>query len=149
DIRVTLVLRGHDLYASNVIAHSYDLVLRTVSSPDSSLIARKIAPIRNIVCATPDYLKEHGTPRAPSELVNHSCLCCKEDGQMRWRFRGPKGELVLNMPTSSLRTNSPDVSRSLALRGKGVAILPDYTIHGDIKAGRLKRLMRSYQVEDP
>ena len=58
----------------NLVEEGFDLAVRIADLEDSSLAARKLAPNRRVVCATPDYLRRHGTPRTPQELAQHNCL---------------------------------------------------------------------------
>ena len=71
DVDVQLVLEDRPV---NLAENHLDLAIRVGELPDSSLIAARIGQIRNLVCGSPEYLKEHGTPKTPQELVNHDCI---------------------------------------------------------------------------
>src|SRR3954466_372319 len=72
----------------NVIDEGFDLAVRIADLADSSLAARKLAPNRRVVCASPEYLRKHGTPRTPEELAQHNCLTTT-DFSMNWDYRDP------------------------------------------------------------
>jgi DNA-binding transcriptional LysR family regulator len=75
----------------NVIEEGYDLAIRIGELEDSSLAARKLAPNRRVVCASPGYLKTHDAPRTPDDLVRHNCLTTT-DLRMNWEYKGPDGK---------------------------------------------------------
>ena len=76
----------------DLIDDGYDLAVRIGELESSSLIARKLAPCRFAVCASPDYLAKHGVPRAPHDLVRHTCLrYAYQSSQDVWQFEGPRG----------------------------------------------------------
>src|SRR5256885_4075194 len=75
----------------NVVEEGFDLAVRIADLADSSLAARKLAPNRRVVCASPDYLKRHGTPHTPDELAGHNCLTIN-DLAMTLEYRGPHGQ---------------------------------------------------------
>ena len=77
--------------AVNIIEEGMDLAIRLGNLPDSNLMARKLGETRWIVCASPDYLDEYGTPQSPDELQYHRCLAFGLHGfkqEMTWNFSG-------------------------------------------------------------
>ena len=76
--KVQLALSLSDRYV-NVIEEGFDLAVRIAELEDSSLAARKLAPNRRVVCASPEYLRRHGTPRTLEELAQHNCLTTTAD----------------------------------------------------------------------
>jgi len=125
----------------------YDLAIRTAWKDElgPNLVARKLAPIRRIVCATPGYFKRFGIPQTPDELINHNCLIYASSGGKGewWRFVGPAGEI--SVPVSgNLRINDNEALWRAVLSGVGVALLPTFLIGGDLHRGALQAALTEY-----
>src|ERR687891_1986705 len=89
DVQIALSLSDRTV---NVVEEGFDLAIRIADLADSSLAARKLAPNRRVVCASPAYLARHGTPRTPEDLAKHNCLTTT-DFTMNWDYRDPEGKL--------------------------------------------------------
>jgi DNA-binding transcriptional LysR family regulator len=116
----------------------WDLAIRIGSLSDSSLIARRIAPCRTVVCAAPSYLKAHGRPRAVADLAGHNCLgytLSRLTGAGSWAF-GVKGEVTVQV-AGNLRANNGDALRAAAIAGQGVIYQPTFVVADDLRAGTL------------
>ncbi len=116
----------------------WDLVIRIGSLSDSSLIARRIAPCRTIVCAAPSYLAARGTPRTLADLAGHNCLgytLSRLTGVDRWVF-GARDEVVIEV-SGNLRTNNGEALRAAAVAGHGLIYLPTFIVADDLRAGTL------------
>jgi DNA-binding transcriptional LysR family regulator len=122
----------------------YDVVICTTRDLPLSLVARKLAPIRRKICATPDYFDEFGVPNFPQDLTNHNCLDYVHSGDKGlWRFNGPDGEV--SVPVSGrLRINDDEALSQVVLGGFGLALLPTFIIGKDIQAKRLKSVLSEY-----
>lgn len=119
----------------------WDLAIRIGSLSDSSLIARRIAPCRTVVCAAPSYLAARGKPHTVSHLANHNCLgytLSRVTGVDRWAF-GARGEITVPV-SGSLRANNGDALRAAAIAGQGLAYLPTFIVADDLRAGTLVAL---------
>ncbi len=116
----------------------WDLAIRIGSLSDSSLIARRIAPCRTVVCAAPSYLKTRGEPRTVTNLASHNCLgytLSRLTGVDRWTF-GARGEV--SVPVSgNLRANNGDALRAASIEGQGLIYQPTFVVADDIRAGTL------------
>ncbi len=116
----------------------WDLAIRIGSLADSSLIARRIAPCRTIICAAPSYLAAHGTPRRLTDLPAHECLgytLSRLTGVNRWNF-GEDG--AIGVPVSGhLRANNGDALRAAAIAGLGLIYQPTFIVADDLRAGTL------------
>ena len=122
----------------------YDLAVRIGNLPDSSLIARRIAPVHKLILASPDYLKTHGRPERPADLSSHRALLYANE---QWRFRvGGKWETVRVSPR--MRTNNGEILRAAAVAGLGICILPSFIASPAIADGRLEVLLRAYPLEE-
>ena len=119
----------------------WDLAIRIGSLSDSSLIARRIAPCRTVVCAAPSYLAARGKPRTVSSLADHNCLgytLSSVTGVDRWAF-GARGDVTIPV-SGNLRANNGDALRAAAIAGQGLAYLPTFIVADDLRAGTLVAL---------
>ncbi|MGV3634779.1 MAG: LysR family transcriptional regulator [Pseudorhodoplanes sp.] len=114
-----------------------DVTVRIGVLQDSSLIARKLAPARRVLVASPAYLKDHGVPRIPDDLSAHRALNFGHaSGPQRWQLQADGA--VVSIPIDAvLCSNNGDVLRAAAVNGNGVTMLPTFLVGPDIAAGRL------------
>jgi DNA-binding transcriptional LysR family regulator len=130
----------------DVVAEGFDLVIRITRLQDSSLVARRIASCRRVVCAAPSYLARRGVPRTPAELLQHDCILYSyATDQNEWEFLGPDGRLETVRVDGRLRANNAEVTRAALLAGAGLALSPDFIVGPDIAAGRLVSLLTDYE----
>ncbi len=111
----------------------------------SSLIARRIAPIRLAVCAAPEYLARHGVPQMPDDLTNHNCLeYTYFESRGEWRLLDPAGTEIVVSVSGRYLANNADVLRSTAIAGGGIILVPTFLVGEDLRSGRLLRLLPQY-----
>lgn len=139
-----------DLFLSdglvNLVEERVDLAVRIGKLTSSSLVARKLAPHRRVLCASPAYLEEHGTPRVPSDLSGHECLTFSySKGVQHWRFAGPSGGESVRVK-GRLRANNSEMLRTAALDGAGIILMPSWLIGADINTDRLRGLLGEWEV---
>lgn len=117
----------------------YDLALRIGALEDSTLVARKLARNRRVLCAAPSYLAARGTPRTPEDLAHHDCLLLVgSTGQPNaWQFTDAHGEESTVRVSSRMRSNHGGILRDAAVAGLGVAQHSLWHIDDDLAAGRL------------
>jgi DNA-binding transcriptional LysR family regulator len=125
----------------DLIEDGYDLAIRVGNLPESGLIARKLASDRIVLCASPAYLQAHGTPHAPEDLKQHSCLnySLSSSGD-EWAFGRGKTRIAVHVD-GPIRANNGDMLRLAALDGAGIIWQPNFIVAEDLKAGRLVELM--------
>lgn len=122
----------------------YDVVICVTRDLQLSLVARRLAPIRRKLCATPDYFEEYGVPQVPRDLVNHNCLDYIHSGDKGlWRFKGPGGAVAVPV-SGRLRINDDEALSQVVLGGFGLALLPTFIIGKDLQAKRLKAVLSEY-----
>jgi len=128
----------------DVVDEGFDLVIRIAELEDSSLIARRLAPCRRLLCASPDYLEKNGTPLVPQDLAIHHCLVYSNELKPdSWNLQGPSG-------IESVKVNGPicadngDILRAAAVAGLGVTLLPTFIVGPDLEAGRLRQVLANY-----
>jgi len=122
----------------------YDVAISVTSDLPQALVARKLAPIRRRLCATPGYFEEFGIPQSPGDLVKHNCLDYIHSGDRGlWRFTGPDGEVSVSV-SGKLRINDDEALSQVVLSGFGIALLPTFIIGKDLQAKRLKSVLSEY-----
>jgi DNA-binding transcriptional LysR family regulator len=142
DLHVELTLDDRFI---DPLAEGVDVTLRIGALADSSLIARRLAPARRAVVASPDYLARAGVPAEPADLASHCCLNYGHATFMqRWQLT--QGGKPISVPiTAAFSSNNGDVLRSAALNGNGIVILPTFMVGPDITAGRLRLVLPENQ----
>ena len=139
DIDAHLTNRRVDL-----IEEGYDLAIRLGKLSDSTMMARKLSKRTSYLCASPAYLDRYGTPHSISELNNHTCLVGTLD---YWRFMESGKEKRVRI-TAKLRYNSGLGLIDAALKGIGIAQLPNYYVQHHLENGELISLLENFQVPD-
>ena len=133
----------------DLIDEGFDIAVRIGVLEDSALIARRLAPIRLAICASPAYLAAHGTPLVPDDLKSHECLTNSNMASSReWRLRSPDGHPLTIEVSGRLSCNNGDALRVSAVEGMGVIIMPTFIIGADVKAGRLVRVLQDFVPAD-
>jgi len=129
----------------DIIEDGLDIVIRVGVLEDSSLVARKIADARMVVCASAVYLQEFGIPSNPEVLLDHNCLIYSGRPTMgEWRFT-VNGKAKKLRVKGDVRSNVGDALRIAAIQGCGLVQLPTYMVGLDIKSGRLKMVLEQYE----
>ncbi len=127
----------------DIVADGFDIALRIADLPDSSLRARRLAPIKARVVAAPSYLKRHGTPQHPAELAHHACFIYA-NAIGAWQFRKADGEEAAVRPAGPLITDNGDAMMPALLAGLGVARLPDFIIDRELADGQLVEILEDW-----
>jgi DNA-binding transcriptional LysR family regulator len=140
---VTLELSLTDRFV-DVVQEGFDLSIRIAELPDSSLVARRLAPCRRVYCASPDYLARYGRPQLPSELAGHRCLLNTNSPRPGvWEFHGEDGVETVAV-AGPLSTDSGQILHAAVLDGQGIALLPTFYVGPDLRAGRLEAVLPAY-----
>ncbi|GAA4341886.1 LysR family transcriptional regulator [Pigmentiphaga soli] len=132
----------------DVATEGYDLDFRVGDDIAPHLIARRLGANKRILCASPKYLRERGTPRVLSDLLNHDCLVIKERDHPFgvWRLRaGAKEETV--KVTGSLSTNNGEIALGWAVEGRGILLRSLWNIEPAIRSGKLVHILPDYCQE--
>ena len=128
----------------DLAGEGYDVAVRVTGEPPGSLVARRLAPVRRQLCATPEYFLHRGVPQTPESLVHHNCLDYTRSGERgQWRFTGPDGEITVPV-TGSLHIDDDEALSQAVLGGLGVALLPTFIIGRDLHEGRLQAVLSEY-----
>ena len=128
----------------DLVSEGYDLAIRIGREPSLHHVARELAPVRRVVCATPGYFERFGTPASPQELTKHNCLHYTHFGsQGEWRLQREGREIVVPV-AGSFRVNDDDVLSRAVMGGLGIALLPTFIIGHELQAGRLQSVLSDY-----
>ena len=115
---------------------------------DSSWQARQLTPCRFVICASPGYLEQAGTPQQPLDLYQHPCFGRHLPGQpQHWQLYGPDGVAQTIQINSRLRANSDLALRAATLHAAGIALLPSYCVGTELAQGLLCSLLPHYQPQ--
>ena len=130
----------------DILEEGFDMAVRIAELPDSSLIARKIAPVKLTLCASPDYLKNHGTPDKPQDLLNHRCLVYRNITDFnQWKFKDANGETVSVKVPIGISANNGDFLVTAAVAGQGIVLTPNFITYKSLASGELVPLLNQYQ----
>jgi DNA-binding transcriptional LysR family regulator len=139
DVQLALSLSDRNV---NLVEEGFDLAIRIADLADSSLAARKLAPNRRVVCASPGYLRRHGTPRTPEDLIGHNCLAT--DFAMSWEYRDPAGRPGSVRVAGRYACDNWEVLREWALAGMGIALKSTWDVRRHLEDGSLVSLLPGY-----
>lgn len=129
----------------DVIEEGYDMAIRIASLPSSSLISKRLASTRIVLCASPQYLEKHGEPEHPSDLVRHSVIGYSYwQGGDTWTFEGPEGPVSVKIHPW-MTTNNGDTCRDVALAHQGISLQPTFIIGNDLANGGLVEVLPEYR----
>lgn len=136
----------------DVIEEGFDMAIRIARLPDSSLIARRLAPCRRVVMASPGYWDRRGRPAHPNDLKAHDALIYDYLPEPNtWTFKepgtGPEGRFSVTV-TGRYRANNGEVLLTAAKRGLGVDFAPTFFCCGELQAGELETVLPEYE-DDP
>jgi DNA-binding transcriptional LysR family regulator len=150
----------------DLAGEAYDCAVRVGDMPDSSLVSVRLADNRRLCVATPDYLRRHGTPQHPNELVKFDCLALSSDASQTrgWAFRVPRtdqglyqegvlgdaaragdgGEVIHLKPGGPLDCSDGQVLHDWCLSGRGIAWRSTWEVESEIAAGQLVAVLEAF-----
>lgn len=130
----------------DVVGEGFDVALRITADLDPGLVARRIAPCRHVLVASPDYVERHGAPRTPGDLADHSVITYQyQQSPWQWEFRAPEAAPVSVSVDGRIRMNNSLAIREAVLAGTGITRTPTFVVGPDIQQGRLMPLLREYR----
>ncbi|MQB45655.1 LysR family transcriptional regulator [Rhizobium sp. ICMP 5592] len=141
-----------DLHLSDalvdIVADGFDAALRIAVLTDSSLVARRIAPVARFICASPDHIARHGRPMHPRDLDERHCLGYAYRARRdSWRLVSHTGEEEMVTPRGQLRVTNVDALIPMVLSGLGIAELPEFVAAEYLADGRLEVLLPGWPIE--
>jgi DNA-binding transcriptional LysR family regulator len=127
----------------NVMEEGFDVAVCIADLRDSSLAARRLAPNRRVVCASPAYLAAHGTPRTPEDLGKHNCLVVSEFAA-NWEYKTRDGRSSSVRVHGRYACDNWEVLRQWALAGLGIALKSTWDVYRQLEDGSLIALLPEY-----
>lgn len=127
----------------DLIREGFDLAVRIGELEDSSLVARKLAPDRRVICAAPSYLERHGVPKTLADLESHSCLSA--GAQEHWKLEDSKGEQIQLRVRGNVRTNSAEFVREAMVAGLGIGLRSTWEVGKELANGALQVVLPEYR----
>ena len=128
----------------DLVEGGFDLALRNAPLKDSTLVARRLARDRRIICASPDYLQKYGTPEHPQDLTRHYSVSLHTVDC--WSFTTPDGPLQVH-PLTRFRTDNGEAMRDACCAGLGVTINSTWNCYQHLRDGRLVEVLADYPLE--
>ncbi len=129
----------------DLMQEGFDLAIRIANLPDSSFIARRLLPIRHLLCASPAYLAKHGTPTSAQHLQQHVCLAYSIQATPGlWQYRAPDGVNGSVLVPAKLKTNNGDFLLQAALAGHGLILHPTFYLRDALERGALVPLLTDH-----
>jgi len=143
DVKVDLVIGERNV---DLIDENFDLAVRMVPSPDSSLIVRGLATWRHVLCCSHGYIEKHGKPAQLADLAERNCLRhVNYPYGDEWRFTDRKGAPSAVRVSGNLISNSGETLRRAALAGVGIWLAAGFIVRDDLESGELVRLLPEYR----
>jgi DNA-binding transcriptional LysR family regulator len=125
----------------DVVEEGFDVVVRIGELAESSLVARRLAPCRRVICAAPGYLNQYGRPLRPADLGAHRRIGYTYETERSWHFEAEDGRAERVRVPVSHSSNNGELTRQLLLAGEAIALLPTFLVADDLRAGRLELLL--------
>jgi len=142
-IRIELVM---DDKVVDLVTGGFDIAIRGGALPDSSLVARRLAPLNSVLCASPEYLHREGQPQQLDDLLQHNCLSFSYSNDVKeWSFSkdNQRHSVVVS---GSYQVNNSEALLEAVRQGLGIARLPTFVAGPDIRAGTLVALFSEYKM---
>jgi DNA-binding transcriptional LysR family regulator len=142
DLHIDMTLSDREVHLAE---EGYDVAVLIAAEPRATLVARRLAPIRQVLCAAPAYLRRHGAPASLADLAQHHCIVFSRLGPERtWHFDGDNGHASVDV-NGSLRLDNENAVRQAVLAGLGIALLPTYIVGADLQQKRLRVVLPEFR----
>ena len=144
DVKVDVTIGERTI---DMVDEGYDIVVRMVPPPDSSLIVRSLATWRHVLCCSHAYLEKYGRPQQLDELAERNCIRhVNYPYGDEWHFVDRQGAPASVRVSGNLVTNSGEALHQAAVQGVGICLAAGFLIRDDLEAGRLVRLLPEYRT---
>lgn len=128
-------------------ADAFDVCIRFGEPPDARVIARRLAPNRRLLCASPGYLARRGTPRSPADLAQHDTIAIRQGDEAYgvWRLRSGKRTETVKVQ-GPLSSNDGEIAVQWALAGHGIVMRAEWDVARYLRSGRLREVLANWQT---
>ena len=132
----------------DLIEEGFDLAVRIAKLPDSSLIARRLASIQTVICASPAYLEQMGVPQTPNDLIEHQCLVYSllRDYDY-WQLTDSNGSEIKTKIRPYLKASTGEFLKDAAVEGRGIILVPSFIAYKEIENGALVSVLKDYKTQ--
>ncbi|WP_373019148.1 LysR family transcriptional regulator [Thiomicrorhabdus sp.] len=130
----------------DMVEEGFDLAFRIGQLKDALIQARKLVPIRLILCASPDYLQEYGTPEVPEDLKEHKVLHYTGDKTGVWHLTDSEGYSHPVQASGQIYANNGDFLRKMAVSGHGIILSPTFIAWESLQKGELVQVLKEYNL---
>ncbi len=127
----------------DLVEGGFDIAIRNSNLQSSTFVARKLAPDKRIICASPDYLAKFGEPKTPEELQDHQCI--NLIGLENWVFETERGQVTIKT-NGKLRTDNGDAVRDACITGLGITLNSTWSVYQSIDRGDLVQILCDYPL---
>ena len=127
----------------DLVEGGFDIAIRNASLNDSTLVARKLATDKRVVCASPEYLQQHSEPKTPEDLLNHQCI--NLSSLDHWLFDTPEGEKKVRVQ-GGLRVDNGESVRDACIAGMGITMTSTWCAYEALQDGRLVQILKDYPL---
>ncbi len=129
----------------DLIEDGFDLLVKVTDQPPEGLAGKPLGPVRQLLCASPQYLQQHGMPQHPQELLRHSCIFLGEhSGDNRWHFSNGDQHEVVTVRGRYI-CNHSEARLEAALGDVGITVLPQFTSAQALAQGRLREVLPQWR----
>ncbi|AEF56182.1 LysR family transcriptional regulator [Marinomonas posidonica] len=144
--KVVLQLKVVDHYI-DPISDEVDVIIRITDNPAQGLIGQVLGHCRLVLCASPDYLKQHGVPDHPNDLISHNCLCLGENPLDRvWGFTKDNKKMSINV-RGSFSVNHSEIRREAVLKHIGISVFPEFSIQDKLESNEVIEILKDWHVD--
>ncbi len=127
----------------DMVEGGFDVAIRNASLNDSSLVARKLTDDKRVICASPEYISNHGEPMTRNDLMNHQCI--NLIGIDSWQFETTQGQQNIKAP-GSFRIDNGEAIRDLCVEGEGITISSTWCAYKQLQNGQLIEILKDYPL---
>lgn len=132
----------------NIISEGYDLQVRIQIPEDEDLEVAKLMSNHKIVCASPDYIKKHGEPKKPQDLLQHNCLVFGENSVWHFKHKITREVIKMNDMKGNIKCDNGEIIKELVTSGIGITLKSARDAGDEIKSGKLVALLKDYEILD-
>ena len=126
---------------------AFDVCVRFGEPPDARIVARRLAPNRRLLCASPAYLERHGTPKSPADLAQHNCIGIRQGDEAYGVWRLSSGRRAESVKVrGNLSSNDGEIAVNWALAGHGIVMRAEWDVARYLRSGRLKQVLENWKT---